>query len=43
MYGRFTCTSGGVKYEQGCQSQDRKDIVPINSSVVMQHEDGVYK
>ena len=43
MYGRFTCTSAGVEYEQGCQSQDRKDIVPIDTNVVMTHDDGVYK
>ncbi|XP_067942176.1 uncharacterized protein [Watersipora subatra] len=42
MYGRFTCTESGVQLEQGCQTEDRKDIVPLDASRFIKHENASY-
>lgn len=43
MYGRYTCTAHGVAFERGCQTQDRQDIVHVNTTTVMRHENGQYR
>jgi len=43
MYGRFTCTSAGVRFERGCQTEDRKDIVPLGSSRVISYQNHTYR
>lgn len=43
MYGKFTCTDSGVKFQRGCQTKDRLDIVPLGEVKEIDHEGELYR
>lgn len=43
MHGRFTCTTRGVTFEKGCQTNDRKDIVPIDESRDLEYSNHLFR